>query len=305
MKFNQTSLNRARTASLLSAASILLAASAACTKPAPKGPSEIVEAPMQLGAHWHELEKDAKGVFRWVTNDAELVPESGAVASNFLTIEAEPGPGLDSKPMELQVRGPGGAPLGTGKFAGRDTVVIRLWPELPQGSQATLHVEGGGKATPGEARVLNFRVFSAKLSRRAPENDKAPKDITRGEDPIKLAEGWYSYETFEGKSFRWVNQDAEFVMPKSSGLSRKVRFDVEPGPGLDSKPFELRVFDVSGKQVAAGKVQQRTRVDVVIPAVEGSGDVTYKLRADRGGKPAPNDARTLNFRVFAIEVGGS
>lgn len=268
-------------------------------------PSEIVEAPLRLGARWHELGRNQKEVCRWVTNNAELVSEGGAIASNFLTIEAEPGPGLDSMPMELQVLGAGGALLGTGKFQGRETVVIRLWPELPQGSQASLHVEGGGKATPGDTRVLNFRVFSAKLSRRAPESDKTPNDIVRSEDPIKLASGWYDYETFEGKSFRWVNQDAEFIMPKSGGLSRKVRFDVEPGPGLDSKPFELQVFEQTGKQVAAGKVQQRTKVDVVLPAVEGTTDLTYKLRADRGGKPTPNDPRTLNFRVFAVEVGGT
>jgi hypothetical protein len=297
-------LGRYRTALIAGAAAALAVLGGGCSKQAAP-PVEIVEAPLTLGANWHELERGEKGNFRWVTNDAALVPDAGTASSNFLTIEAEPGPGLDSQPMDLQVLGAGGELLGTGKFLGRDKVTIRLWPELAQGGQASLHVEGGGKTTPGDTRVLNFRVFSAKLSRRAPENSNLPPDITRGEDPIKLAGGWYGYETFEGKSFRWVNQDAEFVVPKSGGLSRKVRFDVEPGPGLDSKPFELRVFDQAGKQVASGKVLQRTKVDLVLPAVEGTSDITYKLRSDRGGKPAPNDPRTLNFRVFAIEVGGS
>ncbi len=294
MTSNLASPPRTRTALLLGASAMLFAWGAACTKSAP---TEIVEAPLRLGANWHDLEKDQIRVFRWVTNDAELVPDAGAAASKFLTIEAEPGPGLDSNPMDLQVLGTGGALLGAGKFEGRETVVIRLWPELPRGGEAFLHVEGGGKATPGDSRVLNFRVFSAKLSRRPPEND-----IIRGEYPIKLAGGWYPYETFQGKSFRWVNQDAEFIVPKSGGSARKIRLDVEPGPGLDSKPFELMVFDQTGKQVAAGKVRYRTKVDMVLPPVEGGNDLTYKLRSDRGGKPAPNDPRTLNFRIFTIGV---
>src|SRR5205085_12575952 len=74
---------------------------------------------------------------------------------------------------------------------------------------------------------------------------------------------------------------------------------VEPGPGVGQKGFLLKVFDPSGKQVAASQVQRRSMVKLFVPVSPGKPS-EFRLHVDGGGKPAPNDPRILNFRVFQI-----
>ena len=122
-------------------------------------PSDIYLVPngVELGANWYPAEKWAGETFRWVNNDAEV----RLTGSGQLRLVAEPGPGLNSQPFELQALGADGKLLTSVKIVDRNPVALNL----PHGvNKATLHVEGGGQATLGEERVLNFRVFQLVLS---------------------------------------------------------------------------------------------------------------------------------------------
>jgi hypothetical protein len=77
---------------------------------------------------------------------------------------------------------------------------------------------------------------------------------------------------------------------------------VEPGPGVGGKPFLLKVLDESGRQTAAVRVTGRGTVQLFIHA-DSDKPNEYRLHVDGGGKPAPNDPRILNFRVFEIREG--
>ena len=122
-------------------------------------PSDIYSSSdgVELGANWYPAEKWAGETFRWVKNDVEVV----LTGSGQLKLVVEPGPGLNSQPFELQALGAGGKLLTSVKVVDRNPVALNL----PHGvNKVKLHVEGGGQATPGEERVLNFRVFQLVLS---------------------------------------------------------------------------------------------------------------------------------------------
>jgi hypothetical protein len=70
--------------------------------------------------------------------------------------------------------------------------------------------------------------------------------------------------------------------------------EVEPGPGVNSKPFTLRILDESGVQKTEALV--KTRQVVEIPA--GDAPVTLTLHAEGGGKLIGSDKRVMNFRAF-------
>jgi hypothetical protein len=110
-----------------------------------------------VGAGWYPIEVWNGTRFRWVDNDARIVVErSGPCA---LELDLEPGPGTAGRPLELTVTGRDGARLGAFRLRGRERIAVPLPPEAERPFEVILHGEGGGEATPGDARVLNFRAF--------------------------------------------------------------------------------------------------------------------------------------------------
>jgi hypothetical protein len=128
----------------------------------------------------------------------------------------------------------------------------------------------------------------------------AKPDIVAPNSGVTIGPGWYGYETFGGQKFRWVGNMATFSVAPAPGGTRTVSFDVEAGPGIGTPTFTLHVLDRSGNDVASASVAGHERVSFNLPA-HTSGDTTYELHADGGGKSAPKDKRILNFRVFAID----
>lgn len=126
-------------------------------------------------------------------------------------------------------------------------------------------------------------------------------DIVRGAG-VELGSGWGVVETFRRETFRWVDNDAYIRVTSLETGDAAVSLVVEPGPGVGGKPFLLKALDESGRQTAAVRVTGRGTVQLFVPA-DGDKPNEYRLHVDGGGKPAPNDRRILNFRVFEIRTG--
>jgi len=94
-------------------------------------------------------------------------------------------------------------------------------------------------SSPNDARILNFRVFEVVVERRS---DVMPAWA-------KPAKGFYPLESHAGSVFRWVGNDAVIGLHSVHGDT--LVFDVESGPGLDSKPFTLHVRRPDGADVAS------------------------------------------------------
>jgi FkbM family methyltransferase len=110
-----------------------------------------------VGRGWYPLETYEGERFRWVANDAELVVLTHSPNPPRMQLEVEAGPGLGVSSFELRLLDAAGRVAASTCVTGRSTVRL----PLPSGDAAVyrLHVDGGGLATPGDERALNFRVF--------------------------------------------------------------------------------------------------------------------------------------------------
>jgi hypothetical protein len=120
-----------------------------------------------LGAGWHALERDGNDAFRWVENGAVVHVAALLPVRHALRIVVEPGPGVGSAPFSLCARLADGREIGTATVSGRQTVSFALPVESPRVFSVALFAPGGGKPSPGDSRVLDFRVFSVSVARGA------------------------------------------------------------------------------------------------------------------------------------------
>jgi hypothetical protein len=118
-----------------------------------------------LGENWFPRELSGGEPFRWVDNDAELViRQAGEV---LLSLDIEPGPGVDNEPFPLEVRDAEGTVLVSTVVERRSTVSLALQLAAPQ-SHAFLHTDYGGAKIAADLRILNFRVFRCGLAAGKP-----------------------------------------------------------------------------------------------------------------------------------------
>ena len=113
----------------------------------------------RVGAGWYPLEEYGGSTFRWVNNDASIEVSSRAAE---LALEVEPGPGVGKQPFTLKAIDASGDVLASFVVSARERVVVPLRPDTPLPYVIRLRVEGGGRATLGDSRMLNFRVFQAR-----------------------------------------------------------------------------------------------------------------------------------------------
>ena len=120
-----------------------------------------------IGEGWYPYETFGGASFRWVQNDAELVVSRPGGQATTLSLEIEPGPGLGLQPFDLAILDGAGRTVATAPVRGRETVTVPL-PIQPGAETQSfrLHVEGGGRPTPNDPRVLNFRVFALRWAGR-------------------------------------------------------------------------------------------------------------------------------------------
>ncbi|HWT04345.1 MAG TPA: hypothetical protein VN224_01180, partial [Xanthomonadales bacterium] len=83
-----------------------------------------------------------------------------SVAAAEVALELEPGPGVLKQPFTLKALDARGTELGSFLVATRQRVIIPLHRDEPTPYVIKLRVEGGGRATLGDSRTLNFRVFA-------------------------------------------------------------------------------------------------------------------------------------------------
>src|SRR5262249_46468093 len=114
---------------------------------------------LRFGRGWHGFERWDGEPFRWVGNDAGLSITLPSASAPILSLEVEPGPGVETCPFWLQIRDESGRTAARGLVAGRQIVYLDLPLNPGQTRCFRLHTEGGGRPMPGSSRILNFRVL--------------------------------------------------------------------------------------------------------------------------------------------------
>lgn len=123
-----------------------------------------------LGANWFPREMSGlPEPFRWVDNDAELLISAPGTC---LSLDVEPGPGVDSGPFTLDLRDASGATLASVEIERRTTVTL----PFKACSRVFLHTDDGGANIPIDLRKLNFRVFRCEVVEAGPSS--APRRVS-------------------------------------------------------------------------------------------------------------------------------
>jgi hypothetical protein len=113
---------------------------------------------LKLGSGWYPIENFNGETFRWVGNEA-IVEAQDPGKAKVVRLDVEPGPGVGFAPFKLSVATNDSAQASVIEISGRQEIAIPL-PKTHEASKVRLKVEGGGKAVPGDARILNFRAFA-------------------------------------------------------------------------------------------------------------------------------------------------
>ena len=121
---------------------------------------------IRFGSGWYGAESHSAGVvFRWVSNDAEVLLKAPGPA---LVFDVEPGPGVNFQPFLLEILDAAGSVVAQSWIRRRCTLELRLPPDV---SRFSLRVAGGGMPAEADPRILNFKVHhcgwsSARVSTR-------------------------------------------------------------------------------------------------------------------------------------------
>jgi len=241
---------------------------------------------LALGDGWYPLEWEGATLFRWVADSAQVYVAALRPVRHDLRLVLEPGPGVGLRPFRLTAHLSDGREIGAAIVAGKSSVTFTLPAESPRLFDVSLHAAGGGAASPGDDRTLNYRVFSLDIERTV---DVFPAWATP-------SAGFYPPEGEGADLFRWVSGDATIRLEGSG--HRVLEFDAESGPSMGSKPFRLGVF-ANGVELHNVEVGSRTRVRLPLPAATPQSLV---MRASGGGMAIAGDPRILNFRVFAAKT---
>jgi hypothetical protein len=243
-----------------------------------------------LGSGWGRLETYRGEVFRWVANDAIVYVATLKRVDHQVQIHIEPGPGVGLKPFQLHVFD-GDAIAAELNVKGRQSVSVMLPAGEPTVHKLRLHTAEGGKAAPNDARILNFRILRIAVARQAAE-------VVPVGSGYKVGTGWYPLETFNGESFRWVNNDA--MLEAGAAAIPELQLEVEPGPGFGMSPFVLQVFDQAGAPVGSFEVKQRQLIEIKLPS-EVKLPTNLRLHVEGGGRMSSGDNRIMNFRILEYD----
>ncbi|MBI2756923.1 MAG: hypothetical protein HYX52_09470 [Chloroflexi bacterium] len=112
-----------------------------------------------VGYGWYPMETAGADTFRWASNDVEIVVTAPTGSRGRLLVDGEPGPGVGLKPVTVTVLDRLGQTVASLPYQGRQPLEIVLPIQAGPTVAYRLRLEGGGQTTPGDTRVLNFRVF--------------------------------------------------------------------------------------------------------------------------------------------------
>ncbi len=265
-----------------------------------------------LGAGWQSVECNEEGApFRWSRSGAEFLVEPRPGPARALRVEIEPGPGVKGRSFDLQVKDHRGQVVAEGTVGEcRQLLYITLPAGTDQPCEYGLHVARDSRAQSRQIHPLDFRLFRlAWADRTADAAVGSPRqsftaidmhmDIMPPGAGIELGRGWYRCELYEGETFRWVHNDAELDLQTLDGRPHSLSLEVVPGPGLDGKPFELRLCDESDRVVDRAMVLRRQWITLSAPHKPGQVS-TFRLRIDSDDARISGDPRILNFRVFHL-----
>jgi hypothetical protein len=122
--------------------------------------------------------------------------------------------------------------------------------------------------------------------------------VERRPTGVAFSRAWYGVERdHRGESFRWVGDDAILMVQTPPERPQTLCLEIEPGPGVGFRPFELQVREANWQIAARGMVEGRRLIELSLPLKAGQFH-SFHLITVGGGQQMAGDPRVMNFRVF-------
>jgi hypothetical protein len=124
-------------------------------------------------------------------------------------------------------------------------------------------------------------------------------DVFRQDGSIALlGNGWHACEQFGETPFRWVGDDARLNVAQITHAPYTLSFEVEPGPAVGNKPFDLVVLE-DAKQISSLRVSGRETMTIDLAAgIPRVRMLTLRARNAFPPQIPPGDPRILKYRVM-------
>ncbi len=171
------------------------------------------------------------------------------------------------------------------------------WPARP--AAALLEATVGLRADQemAGAGLIAERALIAEQQREHLES----RDQRLVDDHLALGAGWHALEHDAAGVFRWAGEDAEIAIGNPSGRRSALLLEIEPGPGVGGREYDLELLGPEGTALArVPGPPGRQEVHLDCPVRAGA-PVSVRLRATPGGLSTPGeDARVLNLRLFRV-----
>lgn len=255
---------------------------------------------------------DSSQVFRWIgdrRNGSVLIDVSNrSQESNYLYFCAMSGPGIGSSPFELRLID--GNKVEIGKFTIGDYSCNSINVANNPSPFALIHNEKAEYISSLDRRKLVYRIMSIGFSKSGETEHLYHKaggssDIVDRKNTfpnssvkVRLGSNWYPYEKYQGKSFRWVNNDAEIVVSGPDGL-HELSVLVESGPSAGNDGVNLRIVNEENVDVGRCLIKERKSCAFTLN-IKHEGPNSFRFKIVPNFKQIDGDPRILNFRIFHI-----
>ncbi|MFV0446087.1 MAG: hypothetical protein ACK5Q5_21125 [Planctomycetaceae bacterium] len=259
-----------------------------------------------LDGDWSALCRDGDEVHRSGSSDADIYINMQSAASRSLTIRAAAGPAMQGEPILCRV------------MTDSDEVLTEVTLAEPKEIALTIPARGElGRSirfvpvNQDQRDILTGRPFVrlllqqeltdplqiAMLQPGARAKLEAPQDIN--DYTVDLGENWLRLVTTRGPAFRWVENNAEVLVPRGEQDFGVLEMDVERGPGYGPGPLELKLIDETGAVAGITRIKSR---EVVRFAMTNRrlGGTRFRLSCNSQGLKGPGELRVLNFRAFSL-----
>lgn len=281
-------------------------------RPAP--PADIHDGTVRLGQNWQGLTTNYGPAFRWVDTDAEIVVPKSASGYGLLEIDVARGPSCGRSMLELTLLDEQGIDVGGNATPERARFRFPLVVSTSRPTSFRLSAVSDRLPVPNDPRILNAQVFGvhfeavdqlryeAVLNGRESSSPSGPGgpggDIV--DHSVLLGRLWEPITEHSAGRFRWVDSDAEIIVPSSDGSPSVLEIDVAQGPCCGPGPLTLHLLNERYEHVAAAKLSGRQKVTLPLP--QSRERAVYRLACDSQRKPLPKETRILNLQVFRVGV---
>lgn len=250
--------------------------------------------------------------FRWVSDGKNgtllLGLNNRTKNSKYLFMCGESGPSVEYRPVIVSVFDAEKRLVGAMTVSSYGCHVVDVSQYRPPFSLE--HNETGIIASYIDQRKLVYRIMHIGFS-ATDEIDETFYALNNGRDiidekysrqgaspRINLGANWYSFETYQGESFRWARDYPEIIVSGQAGAGL-LTIDVAPGPSAGKDALNLEIINVFNN--AAGKCIVKERRICTFPLIiDAAKGVKLRIHSDALNIAGPVDPRILNFRVFNI-----